>query len=347
MPIMSVFVGEKEISALLVKSPKEFRFSQVPFAYSSSVHSLVYKEKGFYSKVFEYFLKVFDLNPVGTDIILASILEKDMEGLGLKMYKLVGDILSDGFQHTGYLVEKDILENDSGLAFQTNFLDLNSTRAISNIISNLNILKISVSQDSELVDLTDKNLRAISLMPKPSSEKIGITHQITFTGTRFTQFYADDISKYLLCLDLAKIPGDVHIKLDRNNSFIPLTLLKYYDLGAYEIIREEVNFETLGTLINSPGDTECLIKSMSGTDQLLDIKTNKVVFIPLEDNSRAEVLLKSLKVPEAKYVVRGGKLGLMIDTREKNSSEYFSGKEYKKYLVEARVGAERALNRLR
>ena len=76
--------------------------------------------------------------------------------------------------------------------------------------------------------------------------------------------------------------------------------------------------EQLGTLINSPGETTCLIETDLGTSQLLDVGPGRIAFVPLEMSDQARVVIKSVNLGSIERNVQGGKLGLIIDTRTKN-----------------------------
>ena len=113
--------------------------------------------------------------------------------------------------------------------------------------------------------------------------------------------------------------------MDLDNIFPVLALLTMHD-PKYSSLFLDQKFWTLGTLINSPGMTECLIERESGPSQFVDVKPNELFFIPMEESTTVKLQVKNASLGTQERFVSGGKLGLIIDTRPKNNNVTFTEK---------------------
>jgi hypothetical protein len=127
---------------------------------------------------------------------------------------------------------------------------------------------------------------------------------------------------YLYFLSMVVNPGIFSLKVDGEN-LVPhyLHLKKFnFELSSFY---DEFEPETLGTLVNSPGETSCLVSTELGTSQLMDIKAGRIFFIPLDKNASARMVIKSQELGSIEKTVQGGKLGIIIDTRPKHDIEAY------------------------
>ncbi len=143
--------------------------------------------------------------------------------------------------------------------------------------------------------------------PNFSPEK---TTEILFTGDRITKFNTFPELTTLLILDFMTQPGVYTLKIDTQN--------RYPHKIMYN--RCYVDFFTLGTIINSPGYTECLYKTDVGTQQLIQLKEDTIFVLPLEMGMVATVLVKN-QAGQFEQKVTGGQIGLVFDTRIKSTQQ--------------------------
>lgn len=150
---------------------------------------------------------------------------------------------------------------------------------------------------------------------------------IVFTGDRFSPVHKDTSVSYLLLLDLLKTPGVYEVEIDTKNALANLAMLNMYS-PEYNQIIHDYKFDSIGTLINSPGATECLIENSDGTSQVIDVGANDIFIIPMEEAPPVRVFIKNNVLGSIEKKVRGGKLGLIIDTRSKNDPKVFNLKYF-------------------
>jgi hypothetical protein len=163
--------------------------------------------------------------------------------------------------------------------------------------------------DTQDINIKDNFLRAL-VSNSPVSIGEG---SVLITGERFIDFDKSEAISYLLAFDLLRFPGTYHLKIDKNNVFP-----HYFMLDMLAEIDDE--YFSVGTIVNSPGPTECLYKSNLGTTQLVTLEENRIFIIPLDKNSEASVLIKNSK-GSIERKVQGGALGVVLDTRDKTSEE--------------------------
>ncbi len=154
---------------------------------------------------------------------------------------------------------------------------------------------------------------------------------IIFSGDRFSTAFKGDTASYLFMCDLVKTPGVYEIKMDNNNMLAPLTLAMDYNNGLKDLLLD-YPFTNIGTMVNAPGAVECLVETEEGTSQLLDVSSDDLFILPMASGSNTRVLIKNNILGTTERVINGGKLGLIIDTRNKTDKKYFNKGYFEKHL---------------
>jgi len=223
---------------------------------------------------------------------------QEVVNLFIKKYKAKETGLEKQFIYQSKL--QDNLGKDSWFPIIVNHLNI-TTRQGNYVIpadfSTDYISNLSIFNDIPLDNVSEFG---VPMPLKPSKD-------IVFMGDLVIKM---DPSKYLFLLDLISTVGIYSINLDQKCEYIlrkPLVDMKF----PYTAV-------SLGTLVNSPGPTSCLIETSVGTKQLVELKENDLVFIPLENMSVARIVVKGQSIGSVDTKIRGGVLGVVIDTRYKS-----------------------------
>ena len=182
------------------------------------------------------------------------------------------------------------------------------------------------------------SVSAVSLADQP----------LLFTGGRFAVFEKNPVATYLLALDLLKNPGLYTVKIDTANKLPVISILNYYLMGEsgpkskkkkkkekVSFLSDDIlslndeaifddEFVSLGTVLNAPGGVECLFEKEAGNSQFVELKSDKLFIFPLEKNASARIVVDGKSVGHIDTSIRGGSLGLVIDTRDKGTSDFLT-----------------------
>lgn len=319
LPILSCYFDVSDNSFALLTDTNELLFRNFPYIYSSEVFSNQCNEETFNKSLIECVLKEFSLKTKkklnNIEIISTGFLESPRIGLESKLTSKLISLLQDTEDIFPFIINDfSVMTKDAFLSYEVcNKKEQGIEEGESNELANLAIYPQLIPTDLPTKTVLDRYL----------SEKIGgldlgypQSGVLTFSGSRFSR--PKDIYEYLdwiLILDLIKKPGIYTIYIDRKN-YIPLSLL----LKRYKsdfIFEYKEHLEQIGTLINSPGDTECLLISDLDTKQFFDIKKDSFYQIPVSSDSIVKAKIKNGTLGSFEKNILGGRVGLMVDTRDK------------------------------
>ena len=188
-------------------------------------------------------------------------------------------------------------------------------------------------QITQLDELKRFDIDSVARVHRSQLPDILDTHKpVVFTGCSFCNF-SEQLSplSYILALDLIREHGTFELKLDEHNVLPNLGLINMYDGNLLANV-SDYKLTSLGTILNLPGTVECLFESDYGTSQLIDVAKDKLFFVPLEEGSTARIVAKNSLTGTIEKTVTGGKLGFIIDTRDKSGVQDYSSKKYAPWL---------------
>ena len=353
MPILSIYFGVSQTTFVLIRSQKsEPEVYIYPYAYPTSkltsLNGLI-TESAFYSELVTLILNDFGLKPSACDILLCGY---------PRVPKLISSLNRNLNKKTKVAKVKDSVDISTSEGIITPALHL-TLDALLQDISGIDLLlldnfKLVMGHEmassffikKAILTETDANSTLYPhLQPqfafgdmetasyKDSSNLRSAPQQVKLyiSGDRF-HMPANDIdvraTTYMLLFDILKTPGFFDLTIDSSNILINLLLLAHHKPEFHKLFLD-YQFDSLGTLINTPGQTECLIKRNSGNSQLITIPTNNLYLLPLGKSDRATILLKSHLLGKFEKVVSGGTLGVVIDTRDKTKPFVWNEALYK------------------
>ncbi len=319
MPVLTAYFDVSEISFLLEKDDKELEFFHFPYAYSSEVFLNQSSQEEFNKAVIEAVLEERKLKLSSCDLVLGGFITPPKVGVE---DKLSLDLLSI-FHTINYFYP--VLVNNYSVMTKVAVLSFENCpekssdpdQSYRDDIGNRSIYPQIIPAD--IPSLSDLD-RKIVERSHTGNFSYSSDFPIVLCGSRFNKPRTVDYLDYILALDLIRKPGIYDLYLDRKNSLILLSLLKIYKKEMENDPKQY--FEALGTVINSPGDTECLVSSDVDTGQFFDVKRDNIYFVPVDLKGQENVSVKNSMLGSIKDSIQGGRAGLVIDTREGNGSVY-------------------------
>jgi hypothetical protein len=327
MPILSINFGVANVRGVYLSDEGEISDYVINYSYIKEFYAHFYSEKEFYTDITDHFIKKMKVPKRGLQVIATG-------------FPKIPAISYD-YSHTlpteqlfNQVSDFDVVSLSNNTVFtQKAFINFAKEERIaygeaeSNYLKNLTIYKnVFPSRPSDYNLILSNIWNTVNKKRSDSQEVILRDLPTLFLGDVFSMppvegFEFEKIA-YLHILSIIVNPGIFSLHLDKTNIFPNLFHLKLYrpDLGY---VYDNFKPESLGTLINSPGETTCLIESEIGTSQLVDITVGKLIFIPLDSNSKVRVVVKSSVLGSVEKRVSGGHLGLVLDTRQKNDRKIY------------------------
>lgn len=158
----------------------------------------------------------------------------------------------------------------------------------------------------------------------PTGLEFETGRKVVFTGGRFSQNILNKELNYVLMLEIMRGLGVFDLYMDKSNAFLLSRIVQMYDKNIP--LNVDQHIESVGTLIKTGGDTECLLSTGVGDDQFIEIEENKIFVMPLSLTNPARLSIKSDVLGTIDVRTHGGEIGLIFDTRTKDSSIYFDVK---------------------
>ena len=314
MPVLSICFGLSEVSFLYFDQPSDFRVFNYPYIPYDAV--LLKDLLQLLEKTIKVKYTECDVVTCGFPQVLSDFLNPkltlSLDTLFSKMTKYHGIFVGNFtvVSPLGYLSSSDVSDVEGD--------DLNS-------LYNL-ILYHQIIQTDSFDQLTVDH--SVRYFPAHLTSFDG-TKPVVFTGDRFNFPFKYDVTSYLLMLDLLKSPGVFKLQLDNANTLSGLTLIDIYNRDNADCTNN-YNFENIGTLINSPGSTECLVETEDGTSQMIEVPGNDIFILPMDSAASSRILLKNTNLGTLENRIQGGRVGMIIDTRAKNDPKVFTKAHYAK-----------------
>ncbi len=324
MPILSLNFGIACVRSRYIDDSGISSSFVYKYPYSENLYSHFYSEHDFYSDVIDVIIKELGVITQGLKIIATgfpkipstkypydnSILF-DQLIKGITNYEIVSITDSTVFTHNKYSATYDIEKLQYG-------------KNEKNYLLNLSLYNNVIPETPSEYNLILANIwNMFNALRTDTKTLIMTTKPMVFMGDvfDFENVEFEEIA-YLYILSFIANPGMYTLNLDKKSELVHLAHLKIYKKEMAKHF-EEFSPIALGTLINSPGETTCLIKNESGSNQLLEIKPGKIFLVPMPENMNTKVIVKSKYFNSVEKTTRGGKLGLIIDTRAKQEPQHY------------------------
>lgn len=325
MPILSLNYGISDVLIVYVDDKKEFVLHKNSYPYSKEMYSHYISEKDFYTEMVTHFIRRFKI-PRNNLKIIATGFPKIPEinypyDHTIHLNQLIEFISTYNimllnrysvFTQSGFMSHQDLFNIPLGVREKEYLANISIYRNISpKTISNYNLL---LQNNWCLVKALTNNLKPLFYSKDP----------ILFTGNAFR--YEGNNFKYLTYLYMLNFileVGVYELNYDPTNIYSNLVHIASFDTYYQDLLKKYKPKKT-GTLVNSPGETSILLKTDIGTQQLVTVPEGKIFFMPLDENISAALLANSHQLGSVEKRIKGGEVGLIVDTRYKNEKDYTS-----------------------
>lgn len=315
MPILSFYEGYSELSFVVFGSdidPNDYNVYRFPYTYSNNLFANSFTRDDFYKDVFQLACKSLKIKQKDYQLYSLGFLSCPELPFETVKEACVFSEIPSGYM---YISTQMIAMKNATYSFNLPTLDT----ADYNFRANLDLYHNIIYYDSRDIALKDAYIREIS-----HYANVTVPYdEIIITGDRLREFKNNPALGYLLILDVIRNHGTYNVKVDKENIF-PHSVLTGID---------KIDYPTLGTLVNIPGEVECLIETDVGTPQMFDLPADSIFVVPLDIGSDARVLVKSHETVIDKRV-NGGELGIVIDTRDKMDKTEFK-EVYLNYIAQS------------
>lgn len=310
--LLACYFDVSDISlALLSLGSSNVEFFNFPYIYSPEAFSNQTNEAGFNKEVIEAFIKSKKIKTSDLEIITAGFMEVPAIDLETKLSEKLISLIKQFKGDYPFIVNNfSVLTKDSILSYEPCLRkSQNMDEGEGNELANVSIYPQLIPTDISMITGLDRNISE-----KINTLELGYSpcQSLTFSGSRFSRPVVYEYLDWILAFDLIRKPGIYEVLMDRNNVIPLFGLISKYKPEIAPDPRPYLEF--LGTLINSPSDTECLLTSDVGTSQFFDVKKDNFYVVPMLPGARHSLSIKSRSLGSVKQVIEGGRVGLMVNT---------------------------------
>lgn len=328
MPVITAYIGTSNLCILLYKNKSDYEFFYSPYIYLPNLFSNYTTEEEFYTTIIKLFCKKSGVDFAKCDIYISGFVAvpefKDPKFKRVSFVKLFDNmpniypVLVNDFA----FATKFFMVASTSFGFLKNVTDDSTFSVNKSVYPNLRPLDLSsqLNLDKEVLDAVSKD-KSIKWDPNTP---------VVFMGSRFYAEEERDLD-YLYMFSLIHTPGIYDIYLDRTHTLLLFNMLNTVT-EKEKLSLDLENIEHVGTLVTGKGSVECLISSDEGTPQVIDIDKNTMKRHPLDELTEYRLVIKNHSIGTMERTVFGGKLGIVVDTRDDKVESFKNIRKTDSYL---------------
>jgi len=327
MPTIAAYIGVSHFCALLYKNKNDYDFFYSPYVYLPEVFSNYTNEEAFYLSILELFCKKNGVTFSECDTYISGFLSiPEFKAPNIKRMEFTK--LFDNMPNYYPVVVNDFafatkffMISSSSYGFLQNGADDAAFRLNKCIYPHLKAIDVSsqLSLDKEVLSgVVHHNLKWDSNTP------------VIFMDSRF---YGEEDKPldYIYMISLISTPSVYDIYLDRTHTMLLFNMLNMV-LKDEKIPLDLDNIEHVGTLVTGTGITECLISSEEQSSFVFEVEKNTLRKTKLEVDTEYRIVIKNKDLGTIEKNVFGGKLGLIVDTRDNKIDAFSNIRKFDNYL---------------
>jgi hypothetical protein len=324
MSALAAYFDALNVSFLEEDDSGKLSFFNFPYAYSPEIFSNFCSQDQFYKSLFDTILKERKTKLSQYEVITTGFLQPPKLPFDVKYSANLTDLLSKVKGYYPILVSNFSVATKSDVTSLIPFINDATSPEFkiaddqADYYANLSIYPQLVPMDmAAQIDLDQALLKSV---PQEMLSKLG-TDPIVLTGSRFLPYQPNREPNYVFMLNLIKKPGFYQFYLDKNNALILLQLLKTFKKAQTKATYAFDNYiESAGTFVSTTCDSECMLTTDVGTSQFFEVTKNNIYILPLDKDSKATLSIKSHDLGSVEKQVKGGAVGLVIDSRENKTA---------------------------
>lgn len=322
MPLLSAHFDTSVISFFIKKDSKSSEILNFPYVYSKNILSNQCTQQEFYTYVIEKILSERKIKTGSCDILISGFINPPELPLKTK-FSIDAHSLVESSEDYIPIVLNNFSFLTKGVVSSFSYCkegdkkgyherDMGEFDYYANLCIYPQIQPNDVSAQSDI----DENIT----QRVPSNFKLPSEGKIIFTGGRFAQNSNNKELTYILILETLRGLGVYDVYLDTSNVFLLSQTVKMYDRKQTFPLEDYI--DNLGSFVRTGGSAECLLSSGVGDDQFIEIEKDKIFVMPLNLDSPAKLKIKSNALGNLETKTKGGKLGIVFDTRSEDKSIY-------------------------
>lgn len=326
MPTITAYIGVSHFCALLYKSKNDFDIFYSPYVYVDVFAN--YTDPGdFYLSILELFCKKNGVSISNCDIYVSGF-------LSIPDFK-VPNVKKIEFTKLFENMPKyyPVIVND--FAFATKFFMISSSSF--GLLKNNPDLEDSFKMNKSVypqitsTDLACQLNMDKELLTSVLEEKLkwDANTPVIFMDSRF---YGEEDRPldYIYMFSLINTPGIYDIYLDRGNIILLYNMLNMA-LNEQKIPLDLSHIEHVGTLVVGSDVTEILISSDENPSVVFQVDANSLKRSPLDEDTEYRIVVKNKELGTVEKNIFGGKLGIIVDSRENNADAFSNMRKFETY----------------
>lgn len=314
MYVLSVYKGFSLTSFGLTNDSNELSIEDIPVVYSQSLLGAQCTQTEFYEELTSTYLKS------------KKVKKADAKIINTDFSNLPHTVNSISFINTLF-VEGNYIQFNGSFSFAYPINDLVETLESLNSPERINLEATKsiypfLDKPGAVSETSDDNfvLKHVANVDFDLLHK----HPLVVSGGFFKSWDFKSAEDLLFLLDTIKIRNRVtQILVDTENALIHLAALKFdgHEENLFDIGYEKFTPTNLGTVVFADSAVEVIIESEVASPQLINVPINSISMIPLDAESEVRLFVKGSKI-NTDSLVKGGSVGITIDTREPTLKNY-------------------------
>ena len=310
MPRLAAYLSDTNSNFLIETDENSYELATFPYSYETRLFSNQVNIGDFYKQVFETISRSYKKKLSDFDIYIASN-QKDLNfPFDVKGNVSINQVL-DSFRDYQVLLLGPRRVYAKGLvngAVKTAKTDQEESKFFDNSLLYSQIIPNDVAAQTFVDSSIIGSFNYFFNEGTP----------VVLSGDRFNNLYSDDELSYVVGLESIRNNGIYDVYVSPQNAIVLIQTLKMFVKG---ITISPLDYSVrLGSLIKSSGGAECLIKSDLDTQQFFEVKKNSIFTLPLLENDKSIIQVKLHDNETIERNVDGGKIGLIVDTRDSDNS---------------------------
>lgn len=336
MPVLSAHIGLGSCSFLLIDDFNGVSLCNYPYSYDELNFSHFCSPQKFYKELFNLIADRYNFDLKNTKVLVVSSLPpeyfSDIEVLHFCPSSKL-DIRREDASIV-YLKRNPENEIEPEKKICESNQDDSSVYGCTDILSNMCLYSNLIPASLEENVLWGYRILSSRFFP---SLEIQNARNILFTGPALTGNILSEFFKYSLAFSTLSEQGLFSVALDNTDLLYNAKLIQDFEPGMYSKIAPKISFDPSGKLLKCSGKVECLIKKEFSTESgLFEISSEDLFVYPLEKGEKAHVYAKGSECKSLEFIVEGGKLGFVVDTRTEKFWQIHQNGLLEKYKMLAR-----------
>jgi len=327
MPTLTAYIGTSNFCVFLYKNKNDYEFFYAPYVYLPEVFSNYTNHEDFYTVIMELFCKKNGVDFSKCDTYISGFVGIP-EFKNPKIKRIEFTRLFDNMPTLYPVIVNDFafatkffMTSETSYGFLKNGAEDTTFRVNKCIYPHIKAHDLSsqLELDREVLSgVVEDRLKWDPNTP------------VVFMGSRF---YGEEERPldYIYMFSLINTPGVYDIYLDRTHTLLLFNMLNTV-MEKDKIPLDLESIEHVGTLITGKGEVECLISADNVLPSVFEVEKNTLKKNSLVEDGEYRLVIKNKEIGTIEKTVFGGKLGVIVDTRDDKTEAFGNIRKFDTYL---------------